>query len=136
VFACEELPVGVKTLAALTEAVDYEILIPWDQRFQGDIDDTAKQYIAQEHIKVLKHQKKTGKDVEVDIRPMILKMGGVVDDNVIMITIKLAAGSTANLSPEIVLSTFCDFAGILYDRTEVLIRRTEIYFQKTENNEW
>ncbi len=136
VFACEELPVGGKTLAALTEAADYEILIPSDAGFQGNIEDTAKKYIAQEHIKVLKHQKKTGKDIEVDIRPMILQMGGMVDNKIIMLTVKLAAGSMANLSPEIVLSTFCDFAGIRIDRAEVLIRRTEIYFQKTENNEW
>lgn len=136
VFACEELPVGGKTLAALTEAADYELLIPCDGSFQGDVEASAKRYMEQEHIKVVKHQKKTGKDIEVDVRPMIHEMNSKVYDNNIMLTTKLAAGSTANLSPEIVLSTFCDFAGIRYDRAEVLIHRTEIYFQKTENNEW
>jgi radical SAM-linked protein len=132
VFACEELPVGGKTLAALTEAAGYEILIPVEGVFQGVIEDLTKKYIAQEQINVIKHQKKTGKDIEVDIRPMIRGMNGMVDNNNIMLTMKLAAGSTLNLSPEIVLSTFCDFAGITYDRAEVLIRRSEIYFQKTE----
>jgi radical SAM-linked protein len=132
VSACEELPVGGRTLAALTEAADYEIMIPVDNAFQGDIVDLSKRYMAQEHIKVSKHQKKTGKDIEVDVRPMIRVMGVMVDDNNIMLAMTLAAGSTENLSPEIVLSTFCDYAGIQYDRAAVQIRRTEIYFHKTE----
>ena len=131
VSACEELPVGGKTLAALTEAADYEIRIPIYGSLPDSIADMAKQYMAQEHITITKHQKKTGKDIEVDVRSMIHEMNGMVYDNDIMLTMKLAAGSTANLSPEIVLSAFCDFAGIQYDRAEVLIRRTEIYFQKS-----
>ena len=130
VSACEELPVGGKTLAALTEAADYEIQIPTDCSLPESIEDISKRYMAQEHITITKHQKKTGMDMAVDVRPMIHATNGSVYDNYIMITTKLSAGSTANLSPEIVLSTFCDFAGISFDRAEVLIRRTEIYFQK------
>lgn len=130
IFACDELPVGGKTLAALTEAADYEIRIPVEGSPSAGVGDLTDQFLAQDQIKVSKHQKKTGKDIEIDVRPMIHEMNMVVYDNYIMITMRLAAGSTANLSPEIVLSTFCDFTGIPYDRTEVLVRRTEIYFQK------
>lgn len=133
IISCEVLPVGGKTLAALTEAADYEICIPLADCFQGDIGELIRSYMKQEQIKITKHQKKTGKDIEVDIRPMILDMAGMVDNNNITLTVKLAAGSTANLSPEILLSTFCDFAAIRYDRAEVLFRRTEIDFQKIEN---
>lgn len=134
VFACEELPVGGKTLAALTEAADYEVIIPVEEGYPGAIEEKTRKYIAQEQIQVTKHQKKTGKDIEVDIKPMILEMAGMVDDNNIMLTLRLAAGSTSNLSPEIVLSSFCDFAGVTYDRAEVLIRRTEIIFHNMGNN--
>lgn len=128
VISCQELQPG-KSLAALAKYAGYEIFIPSAHVFDGNIADEIKKYMNRERIVVLKRQKKSGKDIEVDIKPMISDISGEVDDNNIMITAKLAAGSTANLSPEMVLSTFCETAGILYDRSEVLINRTEIYFE-------
>jgi radical SAM-linked protein len=126
--SCEELPAGGKTLAAITEAASYEIVIPAMEGFDGTIEALLKEYMDRPQIPFLKHQKKSGKDVEVDLKPMIAVISGVVNYNNIMLTMKLSAGSTANLSPEIVLTSFCEFAGISYDRAEVSIRRTEIYF--------
>ncbi len=127
ILSCEELPVGGKTLAALTKAADYEIALPV-MGFRRDIHGLVTKYMAQDQILIQKRQKKSGKDLEVDIKPMILELTGSVNDNNIMITTKLSAGSTANLSPEMILSTFCSFAEIPYDRAEVRIQRTEIYF--------
>lgn len=127
--SCEELPSGGKSLAALTEAASYEIVIPAEEGFHGNIETLLKEYIERPQIPVLKYQKKTGRDLEVDIKPMIAEIHGMVNDNHIMLTMKLSAGSTANLSPEIVLASFCEFAGISYDRAEVSIGRTEIYFK-------
>ena len=127
--SCEELPAGGKTLAALTEYAGYEITIPMVCGFEGNIANEIEKYMSREQIFILKHQKKSGKDLEVDIKPMISELGGLINNNNIMLTIKLAAGSAANLSPEILLSSFCESAGIQYDRSEILIRRTEIYFR-------
>lgn len=129
VFSCEEFPSGGKTLAALTEYAGYEIIIPLENRFEGDIKAVIEKYMSREQIIILKHQKKSGKNIEIDIKPMIAEISGMVDNNNIMLTAKLSAGSTANLSPEMVLSTFCEFAGIPYDKAEVMIKRTEIYFR-------
>ncbi|HML37320.1 MAG TPA: TIGR03936 family radical SAM-associated protein [Bacillota bacterium] len=135
VFSCRELPAAGKTLAALTEYADYEIRIPLSNGSEeksaeksAAVLKSAEGYLSQENIFMIKHQKKSGKDIEIDIRPMIAEFKCQVDDNHIMITTKLAAGSTANLSPEAVLSTFCEFAGTACDRAEVAITRTEIYF--------
>jgi len=128
VFSCKELPPSGKTLAALTEYADYELLIPLQNGFDRDMKEILEKFMTRDHIVVIKHQRKSGKDIELDIKPMIAEITGVVDNNNIMITTKLSAGSTANLSPEMVLSTFCDFAEIQYDRAEVEIRRTDIYF--------
>ena len=127
-YSCEELSANGKTLASLTEAASYEITIPAGEGFRGTIETLLKEYLERPQIPYLKHQKKSGKDVEVDIKPMIAEISGTVNDNNIMLTMKLAAGSTANLSPEIVLASFFEFAGISYDRAEVSIMRTEIYF--------
>lgn len=127
IFYCGELPEQGKTLAALTEAAAYEITIP-AEKDHVEIDELISRYMAREHITIRKHQKKSGKDVEIDIRPMMLELSGKNDDKYIMLITKLAAGSTANLSPEAVLSSFCEFACIQYDRSEVFIKRTELFF--------
>lgn len=77
---------------------------------------------------VSKLQRKSGKEVEIDIKPMMKTLIGEVVDKYIMLTCKINAGSVSNLSPEMVLTTFCSFAGIVYDRAEVSIKRTEICY--------
>ena len=138
VFSCEELPASGKSLAALTEYADYEVRIPvkddWNDKtaeaFGADLKNLITRYLSMERIVIQKHQKKGGRDVEVDIKPMIRDFKGFVDNNDIMITMGLAAGSTANLSPEAVLATFCEFAGIRYDKAETSVKRTELYFRE------
>lgn len=133
IISCEELPISNKTLAALTDRADYEITIPLKSGTELNLPDVIEKYLSQDQITLLKHQRKSGKDVEIDIKPMIFKLEGSVDNNNIMITANIAAGSIANLSPEMVLSTFSEFAGISYDRAEISIKRTEIYFSDQKN---
>ncbi|MEL7658097.1 MAG: TIGR03936 family radical SAM-associated protein [Bacillota bacterium] len=128
VLSCEELPKEGRTLAALTNSASYEITIPAEEASKRDIKGFIDQYLSQQQITILKHQKKSGKDIEVDIKPMIFEISSMVNNNDIVLTCRIAAGSTQNLSPEMVLSTFCDFAEISYDRSEISIRRTGIYF--------
>ncbi|QOX62770.1 DUF2344 domain-containing protein [Anoxybacterium hadale] len=128
ILSCEELPAAGKTLAAMTNAADYEISIPCPEGGNIDIIQLVSAYLSQKAITVLKHQRKSGKDVEIDMKPMIHDFAGFVDNNYIMLHCRLSAGSTANLSPELVLSSFCSHSRISYDRTEVNIKRKEIYF--------
>ena len=130
IFSCSELPVTGKTLASLTEAASYEVFIPLAPDVQKDIKAIVHEYHSQDKILVMKHQRKTGKDLEIDIKPMIMSIEGMVCNNNIMITMRLSAGSTANLSPEMVLSSFSEYAKVPYDRAEVPIHRTELYFQQ------
>ena len=127
ILACEELPAAGKSLAAATESADYEIIIPVENRPKPEITGLLEEYMSRDQIKIFKRQKKSGKDIEIDIKPLIHHISGEVDDNNILITARLAAGSMANLSPEFVLTTFCDFAGISYDRTKISIKRTGIH---------
>lgn len=128
ILSCSELPDSGKTLAAMTDAADYEISIPCAEERGVDINQLVEAYLTQIEIIVLKHQRKSGKDVELDIKPMIHDLKGFIDRNGIMLKCKISAGSTANLSPELLLSSFCSHSLIPYERTEVTIKRTEIYF--------
>jgi len=135
VISCRELPAAGKSLAALIIAADYTVSIPSAPGYDGDLDAAVERYMAQERINVMKQQKKTGREIETDIRPMIKSLSGIVDDNNIILTMKLAAGSASNLSPEIVLRTFCDFAGIRFDRSEVVICRTGMDFASPDHSD-
>jgi len=128
ILSCDELPKEGRSLAALTESADYEIKIPLSKPLEKPLAEQINSYMDSEQILVRKLQKKSGKEVELDIKPMINQIAGKVYDNYIMITCKIASGSTANLSPEMVLSSFCNFSEIPYDRAEISIKRTGIYF--------
>ncbi len=131
ILSCDELTEGGKTLAALTEYADYELSIPLENSLDENVKELIDKYMHQEQIKVLKHQRKSGKDIEIDIKPLISEIDGTILDNnnkLIMLTVKLAAGSNANLSPEMILTSFFNFAEMTYDRAKVFIKRTEIYF--------
>lgn len=132
ILSCDELREGGKTLAALTEYADYEISIPLENGVRENVKELIKKYMNQEQIMVLKHQRKSGKDIEIDIKPLISEIDGTIldiDNNIIMLTVKLAAGSNANLSPEMIITSLCNFIKMTYDRAKVFIKRTEIYFQ-------
>ncbi len=128
ILLCDELPPGGKTLAARTESADYEIKIPLEIPAEFDLEKNIRGYVSQDQILVSKHQRKTGKEIVIDIKPMLHRMEGHIDNNLITLTIKIAAGSTANLSPEIVLTDFVKYTKLQFDRTEASIRRTELYF--------
>ncbi len=127
ILSCE-LPASGKSLAAMTDAADYEIVIPIKNVLNKDISELIDKYTSQSQIMVFKRQKKDGKDVEINIKPLIHDIGGEASENQILINAKLAAGSSSNLSPELVLASFCNFAGIPYDRAQVSIKRTSIHF--------
>ena len=64
--------------------------------------------------------------VEVDIRPMIHFMNICVIDNNMFITTELAAGSSQNLSPELLIEALMDFYGFRIPRETIEVLRTEV----------
>lgn len=129
IIGCRELPPTKRTLAALVEYAVYEASfelsepIPWREKLE--------EFLAQEQILVEKKQKKTGKLVEQDIRPMILKVEPLErsenNDKYISLTLLTCAGSNRNLNPETLLSAFCSFCGLSYAAETASIRRKELY---------
>ncbi|MBR0596571.1 TIGR03936 family radical SAM-associated protein [Sinanaerobacter chloroacetimidivorans] len=126
ILQCSELPVSGKSLAALTISASYEIQIPCMQEI--DIKSAVESYKNQEFIVVKKFQKKSRTELEINIKPIIEEINGEVFDNFIMLTLRIPAGSQTNLSPELVLSSFCSYLNLPYDRGDVQIKRTGIFF--------
>ena len=117
-----------KTLSAMTEAAKYSAFLP----AHGMKPETAKNiltgYIEQDKIITLKKQKKKKELKEVDIKPMIRELDVDSEGETLMLHMTLDQGSTSNLSPELVIKTFIDFAGLDIQRSDVAVRRDEIIF--------
>ena len=85
----------------------------WEERF--------REFMSQPEIKVIKQTKRSEK--EVDIRPMIFRWEIRREE----IFLQLAAGSSQNLKPDLVMETFCRFLGIHEDDTRFRYCRLEMY---------
>lgn len=125
---CSRLTDNVKSLAAIVDEAEYTVTFPIDADL-ADYGKVVKDYLAQEHIMAYKRQKKTKKMVEVDIRSKIRDIQ-LVDGAKLTLRLILDCGSTSNQSPEQVITTFIEFAGLNVERYDVEVERTKISFDK------
>ena len=126
--ACSRLTDNVKSLAAIVDEAEYTVVFPVKAN-SADYAKILSDYLAQNSIKAYKRQKKTKKMVEVDIRSKIRNIQQVEGEN---LTLKLVldCGSTSNLSPEQVISSFMEFANLGIERYDVEVERTKISFDR------
>ncbi len=100
----------------------------------------CREFMSQESIITLKKQKKKKDLKEVDIKPMILELKaferfssnkdtGEPEDKIIM-EAKLAQGSSANLSPELLIPAFIEFSGFTCKRSDVEVTRNCLIYEK------
>ncbi len=124
---CKELSPDTKPLAASAEAALYKIWIP-TRLSESELKSLLEAYLSQKEITAMKRQKKKKELKPINIRHMIrageiLKLGEFA-----MLEMLLDCGSQSNCSPELVISTFCDFAGIDTPRYEIEVERAKIFF--------
>lgn len=105
----------------LVAAADYELRFRRGFAPKGDWQSGISHFYAQKEIVVLKKTKKSEK--EIDIRPMIFEMSV----NAGTVFLKLAAGSAANLKPDLVMDAYLDSIGITRTPFAYEIHRREIY---------
>ena len=124
---CFTLAADIKSLAACADAALYKIWIPTDLD-EAELKSLFSKYLEQNEIHAMKRQKKTKQLQPVNIKHMIregeiLKLGEFA-----MIRILLDCGSQSNCSPELVISSFCEFAGIDTPRYDIEVEREELFF--------
>ncbi len=124
---CKALGPDVKALASIADSALYKIWIPTDKD-EAELKAQLANYLAQEKILAMKRQKKTKKLQEMDIKHMIRSCEISKLGEFAMIKASLDCGSKSNCSPELVISTFCEFAGIDTPRHEIEVERENIFF--------
>lgn len=112
------LPDTAQNAMSLVTAADYLI------SYRGEIPsirEPLETFLAREQINVVKTTKKSEK--EVDIKPMIHE--ALQKDGILFL--KTAAGSVANLKPELFMEAFHRANGIKWKPSDIQICRLEIY---------
>lgn len=125
---------GGKTLAARTFAAAYTIRMPAKNMPAISGDEMKNSYMGQERISTLKKQKKKKEPVEVDIKPMIREIEFLPAEGTLEIKAILDSGSTSNLSPELLMDTVRTHFGLDSDRSEAEVLRSEIFFDRPQND--
>ena len=93
----------------------------WKKKFED--------FMSAQEIRVMKQTKRSER--EVDIRPQIFQWAFQGDD----IYLQLAAGSSVNLKPELVMDTFLSRCGIPEDTAVFACHRLEMYaYRKSEED--
>ncbi|MDD5986955.1 MAG: TIGR03936 family radical SAM-associated protein [Eubacteriales bacterium] len=141
----QEMPVGITILevrakelqpnkanpmlAARVTAAKYMIAADLPEQTLAKIQqDTAEQFLAQEHIFVEKRQKKKKTMQKVDIRNKIRSLLlHRVDDKLFLSTL-LSTGSASNLNPSLLLHAFLAWLDPGTEPLDVEIMRRKLYF--------
>ena len=121
---CEALPGEGKSLAALADGALYQISIPIELIGK---DFSSADFLAKTELNVEKKNKKK-ELVTLNIRPMIRDSKEEIQDDNLIIHCDLDAGSTSNLSPELLLQAIRNHTGRPIPGEDVNIIREKIYY--------
>ncbi len=128
ITSCIPLDDKMKSIASTCYEASYKIEIPTIDRCNHSTEDLLQQYLDQKQIVALKSSKKHRETKELDIKPKIREIKANIVDNIIIMYTRLDAGSHSNLSPELLISSFCEFAGIEAARDKAKITRTDLKY--------
>lgn len=124
VYSIHHLPDDAKTSMSLIAAADYQIdfregMAPCNKE---TLTEAIQHFMSHSEIIVMKKTKKSER--EIDIRPLIYDMHMTDQGSIWM---QVAAGSAANLKPELVMQTLCDMEELPCDSYAWLITRCDMY---------
>lgn len=129
ILKVDELNIDAKSLASIVTSAVYTIILPLSYRARHeDIEETVKSYLDQDKIIAKKREKKTKKYVDKDIKNQIRSIDVEKIDGRIGLVAKLDSGSSSNLSPEQIISSFQEFSQLYLPREDIDVIRNEIIF--------
>lgn len=133
----KKLPDAAKTSMSLVAAADYLVyanagyqpLAETVEELQAKVQEF---YEGQAEILITKQTKK--REIEMDLKPLIYEMRALSlsSGDGPALFLKVCTGSTDNIKPELVLESFCRFAGMEYNPMAFQVHRLEVYAKADE----
>jgi radical SAM-linked protein len=130
------------SLMALLNVAEYEVSLSLTASIQEEeLATKLKDYLQREEVEILKETKKSKRNnyrypelKPKNIRSGIYEVKGRIEGNKIFLDVKLRTGSTGNVRPEDVASTFIELEMIPVDMDTLRIHRTGLYIWENEEN--
>lgn len=125
---------GQKSMAASCIAADYEIefRIPFALK---DFHQIVNDFMSQGQILVSK-KSKSGKVSDVDIKGKIRSLKAIDHDGRLVLQTVLDSGSASNLSPELLIRAFCDYALPFAERHDINVTRNALHIDVDYRVTW
>ena len=113
ILKCSQLPEQGKSLASMCVAASYRIFVRWEEQRMGCSAERfdMRGFLNQEQILVLKRMKKKKELKEIDIKGKIREIEWAAQDNILIMSTILDAGSESNLSPDLLIQAIGRFQG-------------------------
>lgn len=122
-LSCRKLPDHAAGAMSIVAAADYVLTFreAYEPKDWNDFAEDLQKFVTRDQILVMKKTKKGEK--ETDIRPMIYELSVGSHE----IWMRVAAGSAANLKPELVIRGFYESRGETMAQFALMTERREIY---------
>lgn len=144
VTECRYAPQNVKSYASRVCAAEYLITVPVHEADSEKLVELASSrdqseslfgdFMNRDKIMAMKRQKKKKELKETDIKPMIRKFDCRPEGTDIVMDVCLDAGSSSNLNPELIISSFIEFYGLGTQRREISVHRKKLLYTGGKNN--
>lgn len=129
ILSCKKFLSNIRSISGETESAEYKIWIPTILS-DDELKSKLSGYMEQDEIIALKKEKKSKALKPVNIKDKIRSLEISKVGEFAMIDALVDQGSTSNLSPELIISSFLEFAEINTPRYEVEVDRIAINFGK------
>ena len=126
VIDCRAFNQDIKSLAAVVESATYTAVFPVKSDSE-DFQEILDRYMARDEIIAQKRQKKTKKMVDVNIKDKIRSIR-ILPAEKLTLEMHLDSGSSSNLSPEQVLSSFLKYGNMSIERCDIEVERKSLEF--------
>lgn len=127
ILSCKEFIEETKPLAAMATEAEYIVTFPVENDV-AKYEQTVFDYLAQDKIMAEKRKKKSKKLEPLDIKNKIRRIQLIDEGENLSLKLLLDCGSVSNLSPELVIATFCTFADFKCERYDIEVERTKLSF--------
>lgn len=124
-----KLPDNAKTAMSIVAAADYRIWVkesyepPADA---GTFEKAIKEFFFERDEVLVTKQTKKGEKV-MDLKKLVYDFRVTEQEGRPVFSLRLSAGSSDNIKPELVMGALFDFMGLCYDGNAVQIHRKDVY---------
>lgn len=130
IISYRKLPDLAKNAMSMVAAADYKVWIKegYEPENKAELMQQLKDFLSAEKIEVIKKTKKGEKSM--DLKAYLYEYS--IDETGIFM--KLASGSSANVKPELILSSFYESIGQEFPQFAYQVEREEIYADEGDEN--